>query len=99
MNYILQLPPDQLTSWKSRIKQYALDGKNFSIQQADNGLIVQPLGTDEEDFALDAILASDKVETDEEGVIYYEQENRVGLHFTTPISADEFISNFKTIDE
>ena len=99
MNYVLQLSQDQLISWKSWVNQYALNGKGFVIEEADNGLIVQPLlDDDEKDFALETIMKSKTVETDEEGVIYYEDDERVGVHFTEGMPIDQFISKLETID-
>jgi hypothetical protein len=99
MNYVLPLSQTQLTHWKSWIEQYALTGKNFVIEEADNGLILQPIvDEDEEDFSLETILKSKKVETDEKGVIYYEDDERMGVHFTEGIPLEQFISELEKID-
>jgi hypothetical protein len=88
MNYVLQLSQEQMIGWKSRIAQHTLAGKGFMIEEADNGLIVQPVeisDDNDEDLTPEAlqerITKAPLVEKDEDGTIYYEDEKGNGVYF------------------
>jgi hypothetical protein len=67
MNYVLELSQEQMIGRKARAEKYALMGRGFTIQPADNGLIVQPFEDDEDDiYTEEQIMHSKVVEVDED---------------------------------